>query len=82
MDNKILKETLEYCLANLKHPEAPMGYVYNAYITDGYYAPAQKTAEQIKTDLENHIKTQNSRIEKIAQFEKCVENLKFFINNL
>lgn len=85
MNNEKLKPVLEYCLANLKHPETPTVNFWNNQVTyvDGYPNPAPlKTAEQILKDAEVAFKAAEIRATKIKEYENCIENIKLILNEL
>lgn len=83
MNNKKLKNALEYCLANLKHPETPQfTQYYGQTYVDGYTIPQLPTSEQIITNAKKALELAELRAAKIKQFEQTLESIKEILEEL
>ena len=78
IDIEKLKFVLDYCGKNLPHPQQNNNIYYNPnlVITDGYYAPATKTYNQLTDEA---IKTYSDLLKKaelVRDYEVCVRFIK------
>jgi hypothetical protein len=84
IDKDKLKSVLEYCLANLKHPQSQINtfYEYPQYSTTGYYVPPIKNYDQLIKDANQDYENKVKSAQNTLYYEEALRDIKFFLSKL